>query len=127
MPKGGTLSRKVLEATEAELAVEMAEFRESQRLYDEQQTANGNAPKIFELPSIYANADDDWPYSCPGKPDEEPYSLILLWRKPKHSAWASSVLKLMVNQRVFHEIEIGFLVSKAQHKQPTHKQGASND
>lgn len=147
MPKGGDRSRAMFDRIQAEVEADMAEFRESQRLYDEQQTANGNPPKILELPSIYASADDEEPYGSHGKPDEEPYSLILEWSarrnfvesrdqwdvakylvrhaeflsrremngyfgKPKDSAWASSVLKLMVAQRVFHEIEIEFLVSK---------------
>ena len=146
MPKGGDRSRAMFERIDAELAAEREERAEYERLYQQQQTANGNPPKILELPSIYANADDEEPYGRSQEP-QEPYALILVWRalcnlvesreqwdvvkylvkhgafetrrqmnerfgKPKDSAWVSSVLKLMVEQRLFSDLEIEFLVSK---------------
>lgn len=142
MPKGGALSRATLERIEAELAAEREERAEYERLYQEQQTANGNPQSPCQLPSIY----EDDPYGKAQEP-QEPYMIVLEWRarrelvdsreqwdvvrylvkhgafetreqmnehfdKPKKSPWARSVLRLMVEQRVFSEIEIEFLVSK---------------
>ena len=122
----GRLSKKQFAQIDAEVAAEMAEYHEQDRLYREQQTANGNPPKIWSLPPIhedpYASHDTRPTYQI--IQDNERLNLcdtLEQWDvarylirhgtftsrkalntsfgKPPHSQWARQMLELLVRQR----------------------------